>query len=549
MQQRLELIWPNKDKFLLVPRDESGKPVWVEPDHPAAREVRLTDFTTEHGEVSEADPHGDNLLFTGDSLDVLRVLREVPEFARHYRGKVKLCYIDPPFNTGQTFTHYDDWMEHSTWLSFMRDRLLLIKDLLAPDGSVWVHLDDAEVHRMRCLMDEVFGAENFVATVVWQRVDNATSRASTTVVPSHDYLLVFQKSPTFIANQEKRTEIPAHYDRVDSAGRAYCSRMLRKSGASSRREDRPSMWFPILAPDDTEVWPIKSDGTEGRWQWGPDKVKRDYQSLDWQKNAGGGWEPYLRIYYEDDSSVPHQTWWPYSEVGSNRLSKLEVKSLFPGATPFATPKPERLIQRVIEIGSNAGDIVLDCFGGSGTTAAVAHKMGRRWVTAEVLPATVAAFTAERLKKVVDGKDPGGITDVAEWKGGGGFRQVTVSPSMYEVTPLGVMLADWATNGRFARAVAGQLGFEWQTKKHAPFCGKRGRMRLAVFDGAVGVEEAREVIAALGERERVTIVAKVVLPGVEELVAEQSKGSRVKKAPRDLLTGRTRPVRKRTEGTL
>ena len=193
--------------------------------------------------------------------------------------------------------------------------------------------------------------------------------------------------------------------------------------------------------------------------------------------------------------------------------------------------------------------MLDCFGGSGTTAAVAHKMGRRWVTAEVLPATVATFTAERLKKVTDGKDPGGITDAVEWKGGGGFRQVSVAPSMYEITPLGVMLADWATNGRFARAVAGQLGFEWQTKKHAPFCGVRGRMRLAVFDGAVGVEEAREVISALGERERVTIVAKVVLPGVEELVAEQSKGSRVKKAPRDLLSGRTRPVRKRAEGTV
>lgn len=165
MTQRLELVWPGKEKFLLVPRDESGKPVWVEPDHPAAREVRLTDFTAEHGTVDGDDPWKDNLLFTGDSLDVLRVLREVPEFARHYRGKVKLCYIDPPFNTGQTFAHYDDWMEHSTWLSFMRDRLLLIKDLLAPDGSVWVHLDDAEVHRMRCLMDEVFGGENFVATV------------------------------------------------------------------------------------------------------------------------------------------------------------------------------------------------------------------------------------------------------------------------------------------------------------------------------------------------------------------------------------------------
>jgi adenine-specific DNA-methyltransferase len=225
-----------------------------------------------------------------------------------------------------------------------------------------------------------------------------------------------------------------------------------------------------------------------------------------------------------------------------------MKVLFPDDLPFSTPKPERLLERVIHIGSNPGDIVIDCFGGSGTTAAVAHKMGRGWVTGEIIPDTVKTFTSVRLQKVVDGNDQGGITDAALWKGGGGFRQVSIAPSMYEITPLGVMLADWATNGRFARAVAGQLGFEWQSKKHAPFCGVRGRMRLAVFDGAVGIEEAREVIAALDERERVTIVSKVVLPGVEEFVAEQSKGSRVKKAPRDLLVGGTRPVRRRTEGT-
>ena len=154
---RLELVWPGKDKFLLVPKDETGKPIWVERDHPAASEVRLADFVGMVGEVPE-DPYAANLLFTGDSLDDLRILCEVPEYRAIYRGKVKLVYIDPPFNTGQAFEHYDDWMEHSTWLSSMRVRLLLIRDLLAADGSVWVHLDDAEQHRMRCLMDEIFGS-------------------------------------------------------------------------------------------------------------------------------------------------------------------------------------------------------------------------------------------------------------------------------------------------------------------------------------------------------------------------------------------------------
>ncbi len=144
---RLELTWPNKDKFLLSPKDETGKPVWVGRSHPAASEVRLVDYTALRGDVGpERDRAGDNLLFTGDSLDVLRILAEHPEFRREYRGKVKCVYIDPPFNTGQAFEHYDDWMEHSTWLSFMRDRLLLMRDLLAEDGSVWVHLDDVEAH-------------------------------------------------------------------------------------------------------------------------------------------------------------------------------------------------------------------------------------------------------------------------------------------------------------------------------------------------------------------------------------------------------------------
>jgi adenine-specific DNA-methyltransferase len=173
MTARLELVWPGKDKFLLVPKDVDGKPVWVERDHPAASEVRLTDVTGSVGEVPN-EPFNANLLFTGDSLDVLRVLTEVPEYRSRYRGKVKLVYIDPPFNTGQAFEHYDDWMEHSTWLSFMRERLLLIRELLAPDGSVWVHLDDAEQHRMRLLMDEVFGPANFIGSAIWKKAQRSS---------------------------------------------------------------------------------------------------------------------------------------------------------------------------------------------------------------------------------------------------------------------------------------------------------------------------------------------------------------------------------------
>jgi adenine-specific DNA-methyltransferase len=542
MAQRLELVWPGKDQFLLIPKDGTGKPVWVDTDHPAAREVRLTDFTAAHGVVDDDDPYRDNLLFTGDSLDVLRVLREVPEYARHYRGQVKLVYLDSPFNTGQTFAHYDDWMEHSTWLSFMRDRLILIKDLLAPDGSVWVHLDDAEVHRMRCLMDEVFGATNYCGTVVWRSSDNSNNDAKRFSL-DHNEILVYGRSPGWVSNRlQPRLEQLSHFKNPDNDPRGPWFDGNPLNSPSPRTE----LMYNLVGPHGDEI-----RHPPNGWRWSKETLAARMESGE-IRFTDDGKAIRRRTYFEDHKGLPPSSLWSdVEELGASRTAKSELRRLFPDILSsglFDTPKPERFMERVLLIGTQPGDVVLDCFGGSGTTAGVAHKMGRRWLTAEVLPATVEAFTAPRLSKVVDGTDPGGITKAVRWVGGGGFRQVAVAPSMYELTPLGVMLADWATNGRFARAVAGQLGFEWQPKKYAPFCGIRGRMRLAVFDGAVGIEETRDVLAALGERERVTIVAKVVLPGVEEFVVEQSKGSRVKKAPRDLLAVRVRRERRREDGT-
>ena len=535
-EARLELIWPGKGKFLLVPKDADGKPVWVERDHPAASEVRLADFTDAVGEVPE-DPYAANLLFTGDSLDVLRILCEVPEYRSIYRGKVKLVYIDPPFNTGQAFEHYDDWMEHSTWLSFMRERLLLIRDLLAPDGSVWVHLDDAEVHHMRLMMDEVFGAANFLGTTVWKRRNDPRNTARYLSM-DHDTVLVYardQQRCTF--NQLPRTEaMDRAYVNPDNDPRGPWRR-----GDMAARNFYSKGLYPVTSPSGKVI-----DGPPSGSYWRVSREELERLDADgriyW--GAAGDSRPYLKRFLSEVAGgrVPSSVWHP-EEVGFVRNGKEEARALV--GDVFATPKPERLIERIIHIGSNPGDLVVDCFAGSGTTAAVAHKMGRRWVTAEVLPATVELFTLPRLVKVVEGDDPGGITKSVGWEGGGGFRTVTVGPSMYEDTPFGVLLAQWATNGRFARAVAGQLGFEWQPDA-APLCGIRGRMRLAVVDGAVGPEELRQVAGALGEKERVTIVAKSVLPGADSLLAEVSPGSRIRKAPRDLLTSGARRMRRRAE---
>lgn len=534
---RLELTWPNKDQFLLVPKDDTGKPLWVDRDHPAASEVRLTDFTDSFGEVDDDNPYADNLLFTGDSLDMLRVLAGTPEFRREYRGKVKLVYIDPPFNTGQTFAHYDDWLEHSTWLSFMRDRLLVIKELLARNGTVWVHLDDAEQHRMRCLMDEIFGAQNHVATVIWQKI-HARNNSAMHFSADHDFVMIYGRD----ARQWRPNRVPrtaksdADFWNPDQDPRGPWRRsdMTASKPYSEGHYEVVGPHGDRFKPRPGRPWAVSEESFES--------LRADNR-LWWGKT--GQTFPFQKRFQSELGDLVPNTVWLHEDVGNNREAKGEIAKLF-GKDGFSTPKPERMLSRVIHIASKPGDIVLDCFGGSGTTAAVAHKMGRRWVTSEIVPTTADTFTRPRLQMVVKGEDLGGVSKSASWTGGGGFRSILLSPSMYEMSRFGVLLADWATNGRFARAVAGQLGFNWQPEA-TPFCGIRGRMRLAVFDGAVGEEEIRQVVAAVGDKERVTVVAKVVLPKAEELLAALSKGSRIRKAPRDLLSTAARRARRRAAG--
>ncbi|MGL4297700.1 MAG: site-specific DNA-methyltransferase [Candidatus Neomicrothrix subdominans] len=535
---RLELVWPGKDKFLLVPKDADGRPVWVDRDHPAASEVRLADFTGAVGDVPE-DPHAANLLFTGDSLDVLRILCEVPEYRSRYRGKVKLVYIDPPFNTGQAFEHYDDWMEHSTWLSFMRDRLLLIRDLLAPDGSVWVHLDDAEQHRMRLLMDEVFGAGAYAGTIIWRSSDNSNNDAQTLSL-DHNTVFVYGANPGWRSRKlTPRADQVPHFKNPDGDPRGPWFDGNPLNSPNPRKD----LMYDLVGPYG-DIIPHPPKG----WRWSRATLE-DRLATGEIRFSDDGKAIRRRTYLADHPGLPPSSLWIDTQnLGASRSAKAELKRLFPGLSSselFATPKPEAFIERVLNVGSNRGDIVLDCFAGSGTTAAVAHKMGRRWVTSEILSSTVDQFTLPRLSRVVAGEDPGGITKRVGWEGGGGCRTVEVGPSMYKDTPFGVLLAEWATNGRFARAVAGQLGFEFRPDT-APLCGVRGRMRLAVIDGAVGPEEVRQIVGALGERERVTIVAKSVLPEAESLLSEVSPGSRIRKAPRDLLTSGAKRMRRRTE---
>jgi adenine-specific DNA-methyltransferase len=242
--------------------------------------------------------------------------------------------------------------------------------------------------------------------------------------------------------------------------------------------------------------------------------------------------PQRKLFLEEAKERVVDTIWDVKEVGGNRQSKAEIKKLFPEVEPFATPKPERLLGRILHIASEPGDIVLDCFLGSGTTAAVAQKMGRRWVGVEYSPETIETFALPRIRRVVDGDDPGGVSETAGWSGGGGFRVLDVSPSMFEAEDGLVFLADWMTNGKLSEATAAQLGFEYEAD--APFSGRKGRTRLAVVDGVVNESVVRLLVSALPERERVVICGTGIDTDARPILRELRPGSTLRKIPAALL---------------
>jgi adenine-specific DNA-methyltransferase len=406
-KQRLELTWIGKEQR---PR--------LEP------RILLEDPALSHHAAHRVSEHDifDNRLIFGDNLLALKALEQ--EFA----GKVKCVFIDPPYNTGSAFTHYDDGLEHSLWLTMMRDRLELIRRLMSDDGSLWITIDDNEAHYLKVLCDEIFGRANFVANNFWQKVYSERMDAKGFSV-SHDHLLVYRKSESFIARQLSKDQNASQFGFFDEVSkRYYRRRSLRKEGSESLRQDRPSMWYPITAPDGSEIWPLKPDGTEGRWRWKKENVAPNADQLEFVRKDRG-WEIYVKQFLEEAPTRPPATFWPSEEVGHNHEAKIEVRA-FNDLNVFDTPKPERLVQRAFEIATNPGDLVLDSFAGSGTTGAVAHKMGRRWIMVE-LGEHAHTHIIPRLTKVIDGQDPGGVTEATGWKGGGGFRYFKLAPSLLE----------------------------------------------------------------------------------------------------------------------
>ncbi|MCL6754610.1 site-specific DNA-methyltransferase [Nostoc sp. CCCryo 231-06] len=400
-KQRLELTWIGKEiRPKLEPRillEDAEKSY-----HAAHR-------------VSENDIFDNRLIF-GDNLLALKALEQ------EFTGKIKCIFIDPPYNTGSAFEHYDDGVEHSIWLGLMRDRLEILRNLLSEDGSLWITIDDNEAHYLKVMCDEIFGRGNFVSTVVWQK-KYAPKSDSKFFSESHDFILVIAKDISRfllrrLAKTEKQTGRYTNRDN-DPRGAWKASDVLRS-------EVRDYAIFPVRLPSGREVLP--PSGTSWRYT----KEKFDELIADnriWFGINGDARPAYKRFLSEVTDTIPSTTIWTYDEVGHNDEAKKEMRGLFVNDL-FATPKPERLLERIIELATNPNDLVLDSFAGSGTTGAVAHKMGRRWIMIE-LGEHCHTHIIPRLKKVIDGEDQGGISKAVTWEGGGGFRYYHLAPSLLE----------------------------------------------------------------------------------------------------------------------
>ena len=425
--------------------------------------------------LSIGDLDSGNILIQGENLEALKALLPF------YAGQVKCVYIDPPYNTHSAFEHYDDNLEHSKWLAMMWPRLELLRDLLAEDGSIWVSIDDNEGHYLKVIMDEIFGRSNFVANVIWEKSDSP-KMDSQAFSSRHDHVIVFARNISSFSVNRILGEVPKHYDKTDESGREYYLKPLRAMGSGEdTRQARPSMYFPLTAPNRELVYPKKSDGSDGRWRWGPEKIKKEQSRIEWIKGRSG-WTAYYRVFADSDGGRPPETIFTHSVAGSNRTAKSQINRLFSNGATFVTPKPENLVEHILHIATNPDDLVLDSFLGSGTTAAVAHKMGRHYIGIEMGEHAVT-HCVPRLNKVIEGEQ-GGISKSVGWKGGGGFRFYRLGPPVFDAE--GQIRADITFPVLATHVYFSETGRPLPAGDTSPFLGVHdGRAYALLYNGVLG----------------------------------------------------------------
>lgn len=429
--QKLELTWIGKD------------------DEREAIEPRIL---IEDPIYSYGDTESGNMLIHGDNLLALKALEQ------EYSGKVTCIYIDPPYNTGSAFEHYDDGVEHSIWLSLMRERIQVLYNLLnAKEGTLWISLDDNEQAYCKVICDEIFGRGNFVANVIWEK-KYSPQNAAKWLSDSHDFILVYAKNKeAWHPHLLPRTkEMDARYINRDNDPRGP----WKASDATAQAGHGTKSQFYILHAPNGKEYSLPP----GRcWLYTePVMLEKIADNRIWFGESGTNVPAVKKYLSEVKQGIACKTIWFRDEVGDNQEAKKEIKQLFPhDENPFETPKPERLIERIITLASNSGDLVLDSFLGSGTTAAVAQKMGRRYIGIE-LGNHAYTHCYPRLKKVTDGTDPGGISKAQNWKGGSGFKFYELAPSLLKEDKFGNLVINKEYNAdMLAAAMAKQEGYIYQ----------------------------------------------------------------------------------------
>ena len=420
-------------------------------------------------ELSYGDRASGNMLIQGDNLDALKAL--LP----YYAGKVKCIFIDPPYNTKSAFEHYDDNLEHAQWLALMYPRLELLRDFLTEDGSIWVTIDDNEAHYLKVIMDEIFGRKKFLANIPWE---SRYSRSNDAIFSlSHNHILVYATDPDrwkAVRNRLPRTEEQAGQYKNPDADPRGSWRAIPWDAPNLR----PNLTYPITTPTGRVRLPPPGrcwSRTEDQWQELVDA------GLAYFGRSGDG-APSFKHFLKDASAIVPNTWWSHEDAGHTDEAKREIATLFGPTNTFGTPKPERLIQRILQIASNPGELVLDSFLGSGTTAAVAHKMGRRYIGIEMGDQAVT-HCAPRLRQVVEGEQ-GGISEAVGWTGGGGFRFYRLGDPVFDEAghiAQGIRFAHLAAHVWFA-----ETGVAYSGRADAPFLGEyEGIAYYLLFNGILG----------------------------------------------------------------
>ncbi|MCL2138002.1 MAG: site-specific DNA-methyltransferase [Treponema sp.] len=385
-----------------------------EEDLKAASNVEYR-LLVEDENLSYGDPDSGNLIVQGDNLEALKALLPF------YAGQVKCIYIDPPYNTGSAFEHYDDNLEHTVWLSMMYPRIELLKQFLTEQGSIWISIDDDEGHYLKIICDEIFGRNNFINTVIWQKKFSPQNDAKW-LSDSHDFIMVYARNKElWRPNLLPRTrDMDARYRNIDNDPRGVWS-----SSDLTVKTYNAAYDYSIITPNGTVIKPVA-----GRcWRTSKENFAELVADNRIWFGENGGNVPRLKRFLSDvKEGMTPVTLWLQQDVGHNQEARHEVK-FFNSENIFSTPKPERLIQRILSLATNPGDLVLDSFLGSGTTAAVAHKMGRHYIGIE-MGGHAKTHCAVRLKKVIDGEQ-GGISKAEDWKGGGGFRFFALGEAVFD----------------------------------------------------------------------------------------------------------------------